>query len=253
MVSTSSIYQPSPTLPDDAAITVRGLLVVRGGATILHDISLDVPRGIVYGIVGPSGSGKTTFIRSVIGRQRIASGQILVDGLPSGAAELRERIGYLPQETAVYTDLTGRENLEFFAAVYGVERSRVDEVIDLLDMREVANRSVATYSGGQQRRISLGVALLAAPPFLILDEPTVGLDPRLRQRLWAGFASWAAEGSTLLITTHVMDEAARVDRLALFADGQVVADGAPDDLLARTGAVGLEDAMLLLTAPRSVV
>lgn len=237
----------------DAAISVRGLRVVRGGATILHDIFLDVPRGMVFGLVGPSGSGKTTFIRSIIGRQRIAGGEIRVDGLPSGNAALRERIGYLPQETAVYTDLTGRENLEFFGSVYRVPRSRVTEVLDLIDMREEASRPVATYSGGQQRRIALGVALLAAPPFLVLDEPTVGLDPRLRHRLWAGFADWASGGTTLLVSTHVMDEAARVDRLAMFVDGRIIASGTPAELLARAGASDLESAMLLLTETRSEV
>jgi ABC-2 type transport system ATP-binding protein len=230
------------------AIAVRGLRVVRGGTTILHDIALDVPRGSVYGLVGPSGSGKTTFIRALIGRQRIAAGELRVDGLPAGDPALRARIGYMPQETAVYGDLSGRENLEFFAAVYRVSPGRVDELLDLLDMRDAAQRPVEFSSGGQRRRIALGVALLAAPPVLILDEPTVGLDPRLRRRLWASFAAWAAAGTTLLISTHVMDEAERVDRLAFLSEGHLVAEGAPADLLARTGAADLEDAILQLTA-----
>ena len=247
---------PTPNImtnsdPQLIAVAVHDLRVVRGGATILHDISLNVPRGIVYGLVGPSGSGKTTFIRSLIGRQRLAGGDVHVDGLPAGSSKLRTRIGYMPQETAVYDDLTGRENLEFFGSIDRVSHSRIDEVVDLLDMHDAIDRPITTYSGGQRRRISLGIALLASPPYLFLDEPTVGLDPRLRHRLWASFAAWAAEGTTLLVSTHVMDEAARADRLAFFADGRIVADGTPHELLTRTGAADLEEALLLLTESRS--
>lgn len=237
----------TPVSEAETVISIRNLRVVRGGNTILHDISLDVPRGTVYGLVGPSGSGKTTFIRSIIGRQQIHSGEISIDGLAAGSSELRGRIGYMPQETAVYADLTGRENFEFFAAVYRVKRSRIDEVIDLLDMRQTVERPITTYSGGQRLRISLGIALLASPAFLLLDEPTVGLDPDLRNRLWTGFSQSAAAGTTLLVSTHVMDEAARADRLAFFADGRIVADGTPDDLMTRAGAANLEEALLVLT------
>lgn len=246
-------YPSSDTPPNDvsganpAAIRVHNLRVVRGGATILRDISLDVPRGTVYGLVGPSGSGKTTFIRSLIGRQRLATGEVHIDGLPAGNAALRPKIGYMPQETAVYNDLTGRENLEFFGAIDRVAGARIDEVVDLLDMRNAIGRPISTYSGGQRQRISLGVALLASPPFLFLDEPTVGLDPRLRGRLWSRFSDWAADGTTLLVSTHVMDEAARADRLAFFVDGRIMADGTPDELLSGTGAHNLEEALIVLT------
>jgi ABC-2 type transport system ATP-binding protein len=231
----------------DAAITVRDLRVVRGGATILDDVSLEIPAGIVYGLVGPSGSGKTTLIRAIIGLQRIAAGEVQVVGHVAGSPELRRMIGYMPQETAVYSDLSGRENLEFFAAVYRVPPARVDQVIRLVDLADAAGRPVHTYSGGQKRRVALGAALLAEPVLLVLDEPTVGLDPRLRHRLWAQFAAWASGGTTLLVTTHVMDEAARVDRMAFIVDGRIVAEGAPAELLRRTGAPDLETAVLELT------
>jgi ABC-2 type transport system ATP-binding protein len=234
------------------SVTVRDLRVVRGGATILHDINLDIERGALYGLVGPSGSGKTTLIRSIIGRQRIAGGAIQVDDLPAGSAALRDRIGYLPQDAAIYPELTGRENFQFFAAIVRAAPGRVDEVLDLLDLRAIAGRPVTTYSGGQVRRIALGVALLASPPILMLDEPTVGLDPRLRHRLWSEFADWAAGGTTLVITTHVMEEAARVDRLAFLSEGRVVAEGSPAELLAKTGAADLEAALLRLTEPADV-
>lgn len=247
-ISASSGPTSLSTRETSPAIDVRGLRVVRGDSIILHDISATIPRGVVFGLAGPSGSGKTTFIRSIIGRQRISAGQVLVDGLPAGTPVLRERIGYMPQETASYPDLTGRENFQFFAAVYRTPKHRVEEVIDLLDMRGAIDRPLTTYSGGQQRRISLGIALLASPPFLLLDEPTVGLDPELRHRLWSEFAEWARGGTTLLVSTHVMDEAARADQLAFFAGGRIVATGTPEELLERGGAGDLEQALLVLTS-----
>ena len=251
---THSVLSPVPAsavqdtgVGNETAIAVRGLRVVRGGVTILRDITLAVPAGTVYGLVGPSGSGKTTLIRSIVGRQRIAGGQVRVAGQPAGSPALRQAIGYMPQNAAVYNDLTARENLEFFAAVYRVPAARVDEVLRLVDLAEVADRPVMTFSGGQRQRVALATALLPSPRLLLLDEPTVGLDPRLRHRLWSQFRTWAAAGTTLLVSTHVMDEAARTDRLAFLADGALVTDGTPAELLARTGAADLEAALLLLT------
>ncbi len=232
-----------------AAVMIRELRVVRGGTTILHDITLDVPPGSVYGLVGPSGSGKTTLMRAIVGLQRVASGTVRVLGRPGGSADLRRTVGYMPQRAAVYDDLSARENLQFFAATSHVPPTRVEEVLALVDLTDTADRPVATFSGGQRQRVSLAAALLPSPRLLLLDEPTVGLDPRLRHRLWGQFRAWAAAGTTLLISTHVMDEAARTDRLAFLADGALVAAGTPKDLLARTGAVDLEAAILRLTGP----
>ena len=240
--------QPPMSLPPPApAIAIRGLRVVRGGATILRDIDLDVPAGCVYGLVGPSGSGKTTLIRALIGRQRIAAGEARVLDRPAGGADLRPLFGYMPQRAAVYDDLSARENLRFFAAAHNTPATRVDDVLALVDLVDAADRPVATFSGGQRQRVSLAAALLPAPRLLFLDEPTVGLDPRLRHRLWTRFRQWAAAGTTLLVSTHVMDEAAHTDRLAFLVDGALVAEGTPAELLARTGAGNLEDAVLRLT------
>ena len=231
------------------AVEIRGLRVVRGGTTILRDVTLDIPRGLVYGLVGPSGSGKTTLIRAIVGRQRIAGGAVRIAGRPAGSAELRQRIGYMPQAAAVYDDLTARENLAFFAEIYRVPAARVAEVLRLVDLESAADRPVATFSGGQRQRVALAASLLPAPQLLLLDEPTVGLDPRLRHRLWSQFAAWAAAGTTLLISTHVMDEAARADRLAFLSEGALVAEGTPTELLARAAASDLETAVLRLTGP----
>lgn len=230
----------------DPAIAIESLRVVRGGRVILRDISMAVPVGSIYGLVGPSGSGKTTLIRSIVGLQRITAGAITVLGTPAGSASLRRVIGYMPQLTAVYDDLTARENLRFFAGIADVPKSRVEDVLDLVDLTPEADRPIVNLSGGQRQRVSLAVALLPSPRLLLLDEPTVGLDPRLRHRLWRQFREWADAGATLLISTHVMDEAAHVDRLAFMADGALVSEGRPRDLLARTGAASLEDAVLRL-------
>lgn len=232
--------------PDDVALSVRNVRVQKKSRLILDGISLDVPRGSVYGLVGPSGCGKTTLIRSVIGRQRLSSGSINVLGQQAGSPALRPLTGYMPQSSAVYSDLSARENLQFFATVYGVPPIRVDEVLDLVELHE-ADRPVATFSGGQRQRVALACALLPAPPLLILDEPTVGLDPRLRNRLWTSFRRWADGGTTLVVSTHVMDEAAHTDRLAFMAGGRLLAEGTPDDLLERTGAADLEAAVLALS------
>lgn len=243
------VGRPGPPLGvGEPAVVVRDLVVERGAVRILHGVGLDVPRGAVFGLVGPSGCGKSTLIRTLVGRQKATSGTVRVLGQPAGSLALRPALGYMPQDAAVYDDLSGRENLSFFAAVYRAPASRVAEMLDLADLTAVADRPVRTYSGGQRQRIALAAALLPAPQLLLLDEPTVGLDPRLRRRLWAQFHAWAAAGTTLLVTTHVMDEAAHADCLALMAQGQVVAVGTPDELLVRSGADDLEDALLRLTA-----
>jgi len=231
------------------AITLDHARIDRGGQTIIPDLTLSVPTGSVFGLVGPSGSGKTTVMRALLGLTPIAAGTGTLLDTRAGHASLRSRIGYMPQGSAVYNDLTGRENLEFFAGIYRVPGSRVDELLDLMELTRAADRPVSTYSGGQRQRVGLAVALLPAPPILILDEPTVGLDPRLRQRLWALFAEWAAKGTTLLVSTHVMDEAAKCDRIAFLLDGRLVAEDTPEALLRQTGTHDLEAAVLRLTEP----
>jgi ABC-2 type transport system ATP-binding protein len=230
----------------DPAIAIRSLRVVRGGAVVLPDVSLAVERGRVTGLLGPSGSGKSTLIRAVVGVQIVESGEVSVLGLPAGSAELRSRVGYVTQSPSVYADLSVRENLTYFGRVLSSPRARVAEVIDRVDLGGEAERLVGELSGGQRARVSLATALLNEPDVLVLDEPTVGLDPVLRRDLWDFFHELADGGTTLLVSSHVMDEAARCDRLLLLREGRLLGDLTPQELLARTGASDLDDAFLRL-------
>ncbi|TCO49232.1 ABC-2 type transport system ATP-binding protein [Kribbella antiqua] len=228
------------------AVTCRDVVVVRGGREILHGVGFDLAAGTVTGLLGPSGCGKTTLIRSIVGLQARVTGDVEVLGLPAGAPKLRGRIGYVTQEPSVYRDLTVTENLRFFAAVLGVPSSDVDRVIDAVDLRSHADVQVGQLSGGQESRASLAAALLGTPELLVLDEPTVGLDPVLRRDLWELFHRLAADGATLLVSSHVMDEASRCDRLLLMRDGDLLADDTPQGLLDSVGTVDIEQAFLTL-------
>jgi ABC-2 type transport system ATP-binding protein len=228
------------------AISIRGLRVVRRGREVLREIDLDVESGRVTGLLGPSGSGKTTMIRSIVGVQIIAGGTVAVVGLPAGTAALRRRVGYMTQAPSVYGDLTVRENLTYFGRIVGVERDRVDQVAERVGLTAEADQVVGTLSGGQRARVSLGTALLNEPELLVLDEPTVGLDPVLRRDLWDFFHELAEAGSTLLVSSHVMDEASRCDRLVLLREGAILAAATPDELRKRTGVTELDDAFLQL-------
>jgi len=234
------------TDPARPAVVVRDLHVVRGGGDVLHGISLDVPSASVTGLIGPSGGGKTTLMRSIVGVQVVESGVVDVLGLPAGSVALRHRIGYVTQSPSVYYDLTARENLAYFASVLGTPPDDVERVLAEVDMADHADRVVARLSGGQQARVSLAVALLGSPELLVLDEPTVGLDPVLRVELWTLFHALAARGVTLLVSSHVMEEATRCDRLLLIRSGDVIADATLPELLLQTGAGDAEEAFLRL-------
>ncbi|MFC6238553.1 ABC transporter ATP-binding protein [Longivirga aurantiaca] len=229
-----------------AAVEVRDLTVVRGGVTALDQVTLAVPTGQVTGLLGPSGCGKTTLMRSIVGVQIVESGSVFVLGEPAGSPSLRSRVAYVTQAPSVYGDLTVRGNLRYFASILGAEDGAVDRAIDAVDLRAEADRLVNRLSGGQLSRVSLATALLDEPEVLVLDEPTVGLDPVLRRDLWALFHRLAADGATLLVSSHVMDEATRCERLVLMREGHVLADGTPDALLERTGAADMESAFLAL-------
>jgi ABC-2 type transport system ATP-binding protein len=235
---------------DGAAVRVEGLRVVRGTRVVLPGLSLEVPRGQVVGLLGPSGCGKSTLMRSVVGVQKVAGGTVTVLGRPAGDRKLRDRVGYLTQAPSVYDDLTVAENLAYFATVVGVPRSdRDDEVariLSLVSLTDHAEARVDQLSGGQLSRVSLGAALVGTPELLVLDEPTVGLDPVLRRDLWALFRRFADEGTTLLVSSHVMDEAARCDRLLLMREGGLLADDTLDGILAATGTADIEQAFLAL-------
>ena len=233
-------------MTDAPAVRVDRLRIVRGGTVVLSELSCDIAPGTVTGLLGPSGSGKSTLIRAIVGVQRVASGSVEVLGLPAGAKELRARVGYMTQAPSVYGDLTVRENLRFFARVLGIGLDAVDRAIGEVDLQEEADRVVMRLSGGQRARVSLAAALLGRPDALVLDEPTVGLDPVLRRDLWELFHELARRGTTLLVSSHVMDEADRCDSLLLIREGRLLAQSTPDELRAQTGAQELDDAFLRL-------
>lgn len=228
------------------AVTVDRLRVRRRGQEVVRGISFTVPRGTVTGLLGPNGCGKSTLMRSIVGVQIVESGSITVLGLPAGSSELRQRIGYATQEPAIYADLTVEEALGYFVAVLGAPRSDVDRVTEQVGLAGSRRTVVGRLSGGQRARANLAVALLGKPELLILDEPTVGSDPELRDELWQMFGDLAAAGATLLISSHVMDEAGRCERLLLMREGQLLAQDTPQGLREKTGADDLEAAFLAL-------
>ena len=226
-------------------IDVRDLVVVRGSQEVLPGISLDVTAGVT-GLLGPSGCGKTTLMRALVGAQRLRAGSVEVLGEPAGSAPLRTRVGYVTQSASVYDDLTVAENLTFFARVLGVKRSAAEEAVASVGLADQRHQVVGRLSGGQRSRVSLAVALLGSPELLVLDEPTVGLDPVLRRDLWGLFHRIADGGAAVLVSSHVMDEAERCDRLLLMREGRIIADGAPEEIRARTGTDDIEQAFLHL-------
>ncbi len=228
------------------AVVASHLKVIRGGTVVLPDLSLSIPAGRLVGLLGPSGSGKSTFIRAVVGVQAVASGTVTVLGEPAGSPRLRARIGYVTQAPSVYEDLSIRANVRYFGGLMGASSEAADEAIDAVDLTEHADRVVAKLSGGQRSRVSLAAALVGKPDLLVLDEPTVGLDPVLRRDLWELFNRLAAQGISLLVSSHVMDEATRCHRLLLLRQGQLLADTTPAELLRQTGALDHERAFLTL-------
>jgi ABC-2 type transport system ATP-binding protein len=213
---------------------------------VLRDVSFEVSRGSVTGLLGPSGCGKTTLMRAVVGVQIVESGIVTVLGEPAGSPRLRDKIGYATQNPSVYADLTVTESLRYFASVLRAPAGDVARVIDEVGLGTHADHIVGELSGGQLSRASLAVALLGRPELLVLDEPTVGLDPVLREELWVLFRRLADRGVTLLVSSHVMDEAARCERLLLMREGRILADDTPEALRTVTGADDLEQAFLQL-------
>jgi ABC-2 type transport system ATP-binding protein len=233
-------------MPSSPAIETKALRVVRGGAEVLHEIDFQVPEGQVTGLLGPSGCGKSTLMRAIVGVQIVQGGSVTVLGKPAGSAALRARVGYVTQAPSVYLDLSVEENLHYFATVVRADPSRIADVMQAVDIENLAGRKVGNLSGGQVARVSLATALLNEPPLLVLDEPTVGLDPVLRRDLWDMFRSLADAGTTLLVSSHVMDEADRCDRILLMRDGSILAESTPQELRDDTGADDLDGAFLTL-------
>lgn len=225
------------------AIETKNLCVQKDKAVILHKLNLTIKAGTLTGLIGPSGSGKTTLMRSIVGVQEY-DGALTVLGKPAGDRSLRPKIGYVTQNPAVYTDLTVAQNLAYFSSIAGVSKHEVKSVIKKVGLDAHAHQLVGSLSGGQRARVSLAVALLGDPEILILDEPTVGLDPILRNELWAQFSDMAAEGKTLLISSHVMDEAERCGELVLIRDGAVLWNESRDHLLTETATATVSDAFV---------
>jgi ABC-2 type transport system ATP-binding protein len=233
-----------------AVVEIDGLEVRRGGKPVVKGLSAALAQGRVTGLLGPSGCGKTTLIRAVVGVQRVAGGRVTVLGIPAGSPALRKRVAYVTQAPSVYADLTIGENLRYFARVLGTPHDQVGRALAAVDLTGAEKQLTGTLSGGQRSRVSLACALLGAPELLVLDEPTVGLDPVLRRDLWALFHRLAGDGASLLVSSHVMDEAARCDELLLMRDGELVAQTTPDELRARTGERDMEAAFLRLVEER---
>ncbi len=233
-----------------AAVEIRDLRVNRGGKVVLPGLSLEVPAGSVTGLLGPSGSGKTTLLRAIVGVQRIESGGVLVLGEPAGTPVQRRRVAYVTQAPSVYADLTVRENLRYFARIVDADRSRVDAVADAVGLTPHLATRVGSLSGGERSRASLGVALLGKPKLLVLDEPTIGLDPMLRRELWQLFHGLADDGTTLLVSSHVMDEAERCDHLVFMREGRIIASATPNEIRRQTNEDDLEVAFIALAGER---
>jgi ABC-2 type transport system ATP-binding protein len=228
----------------EAAVTIDHLRVVRGNRPAIHDLSVRIARGTITGLLGPSGCGKTTLMRCIVGTQIVAGGTVTVLGLPAGSRDLRYRVGYLPQDPTIYNDLRIVDNVRYFAALFGRDADAAEEAINAVGLRDQRSSYCGNLSGGQRTRVSLACALVTHPDLLVLDEPTVGLDPVLRVDLWEQFAALARAGTTLLVSSHVMDEADRCGDLLLMRDGHLLAHTTANRLREDTSCTSLEEAFL---------
>ncbi|OBI23836.1 ABC transporter ATP-binding protein [Mycobacterium sp. E2238] len=229
------------------AVRIDHLRVIRGKCTALHDVSVQIGRGSITGLLGPSGCGKTTLMRCIVGTQIVtgnSKGAVTVLGHPAGSAALHRRVGYLPQDPTIYNDLRVVDNVRYFASLYGFDHQAADTAIERVGLADQRTAFCANLSGGQRTRVSLACALVCQPDLLVLDEPTVGLDPVLRADLWGQFADLARAGTTLLVSSHVMDEADHCGDLLLMRDGHLLAHTTPARLREDTGCTSLEDAFL---------
>lgn len=235
-------------MSNEFVISVKGVSKLYGGKTVLNNISLDIPRSEIFGLLGPSGAGKTTLVKMIAGIEQAQAGEIELLGTRMPKLEMMQQIGYMAQSDALYADLNAQENLEFFASLYGLigtaRRRRIAEVLSLVNLTDDRHKTIGQFSGGMKRRLSLAVSLLHSPQVLILDEPTVGIDPVLRQSIWRELDALSRQGTTILVTTHVMDEAYKCHRLGMIRDGQLIAAGTPAGLMEETGSESIEEAFL---------
>jgi ABC-2 type transport system ATP-binding protein len=232
----------------DLSIQLHGVSKLFGEKVVLQDITLAVPKAHIFGLLGPSGSGKTTLVRLIAGIDAPTSGTVHVLGERMPQLAMLSKIGYMAQSDALYAELTAQENLEFFAALYGLtgtkRKQRIHDVMELVDLGSHLKKQISNYSGGMKRRLSLAISLLHEPGILILDEPTVGIDPVLRKSIWEELTNLSQKGTTILVTTHVMDEADKCHKLGMIRDGKLTAVGTPIELKQATSSSTLEEAFL---------
>ncbi|UII55827.1 ABC transporter ATP-binding protein [Cytobacillus spongiae] len=230
-------------------VSIRNVSKAFGKQVVLNEISLDIGNGEIFGLLGPSGAGKTTLVKQLVGLDLPSSGENYIFNEKMPSLKLIERIGYMAQSDALYTELSANENLEFFASLYGLKgkerKKRIDDAMELVELKDHLHKLVSNYSGGMKRRLSLAIALLHEPELLILDEPTVGIDPVLRKTIWEGFSEIKNKGTSIIVTTHVMDEAEKCDRLGMIRDGKLIAVGTPDELKTNTKSSNIEEAFLV--------
>ncbi|MBO8157079.1 MAG: heme ABC exporter ATP-binding protein CcmA [Bacillaceae bacterium] len=232
-----------------AMVDVKGVAHSFGKENVLKDVHLEIQPGEIFGLLGPSGAGKTTLVKMIAGILEPDHGEVLIGGQPMPSLQLMKSIGYMAQSDALYHELSARENLDFFASIYGLKKrerkEQIQEVMEIVDLADHLDKVVEQYSGGMKRRLSLAASLIHEPKLLILDEPTVGIDPVLRQSIWNAFRDFQQRGMTILVTTHVMDEAEKCDRIALLRNGYVMASGTPDQLKQDTDTQSIEEAFLV--------
>jgi len=233
-----------------SAISITGLSVIRNGTTILHKFDLEVEAGKILGLLGPSGSGKTTIMRSIVGLQHLTGGEIKVLGIPAGDKGLRTRVSYSTQDASIYRDLTCSENIDYFAALQGHSTPTTNEILELVDLSRNRKQLAATLSGGERARLALATALVGKPELLILDEPTIGLDPLLRRDLWRLFHRFTDQGKTLLVSSHMMEEADQCDELVLLREGAILSKGSPAELRKQAGLENMDAVFISLVEKR---
>lgn len=231
-------------------IEINDVTKFLGNKKVLNDITVNIEKGEIFGLLGPSGAGKTTLIRLLIGAIEAEDGEIIIDGIKVPDKEVIKRIGFMPQNDALYNDLSGYDNLVFFGSLFNLKRKelerKVNDVLKLVGLTEDSHKLVDKYSGGMKKRLSLAIALLHDPDILILDEPTVGIDPLLRRRIWQEFNKLKNEGKTIIVTTHVMDEASMCDKAGLIYEGKLIACGTIIELCRLTEKGTLEELFFLV-------
>ncbi|MEC1154523.1 ABC transporter ATP-binding protein [Cytobacillus horneckiae] len=234
---------------DSDVVCVNHVSKRYGDQAVLKDIHFSIRKGEIFGLLGPSGAGKTTLVKQLAGLEVPTDGENVIFQQRMPSLQIMKRIGYMGQSDALYGELSAKENLEFFAAIYGLKRKerlqRIPEVLKIVNLAGTEKKLVSSFSGGMKRRLSLAISLLHEPELLILDEPTVGIDPVLRKSIWQTFDRLKSNGTTIIVTTHVMDEAEKCDRLGLLRDGKLIAIGTPTELMADTSSQSIEEAFLV--------